>query len=393
MAAGDILAYPAAANGVQTTSSGSTAWADGAEVTLVPASTITTPFAIVGLWIVPENSAGPDTTYQTIFRLTAGGTEVVVFPYSWRTETARHFYLTPEQPVWFAEPVEVGANAEVTLKSASSTVRTYHVKLLYQELAAVGGTTHDLAGTPAGTSTLTGALLIQRLLAGTLAGSSTSTGAVNVDISLAATPAGTSTMTGTLVFTHSLAGTMAGTSTMTGVLLAGFSGTLAGTSTMTGALSLGLSLAGQMHGDSVLGDQILPDTTLYPSSGLVPGAGSADLSVNFVLMGTSTGTSSMSGGYTDLAGMSQGTSAMGFPRLPATTLYPSSSLYLGLLGGELDVSTFEDQVESVLKPPELSIAASETELKPFEVDIPSDAEIVKPFEDAHSSTTVILKGG
>ena len=147
MAAGDYLAIPAAAAGIDTTSDVTTAWVDGAETTLAATNAITTPFAIVGLWVNPIDSAGPDTTYMTIFRLFVAGVEKAVLPFSWRTDTAVGFY-SPRM-LWLAEPYAANANESVTIKSASSTLRTYRVKLLYRELSAAAVAGHVWRRKPA----------------------------------------------------------------------------------------------------------------------------------------------------------------------------------------------------------------------------------------------------
>lgn len=133
------LLYPAAASGVSKASSGSTAWSFSTYVELVPVSTITSTFYVVGLcWQHSSPLAAVDTTYEVMIELATGSTssEVLIcqFPGTIRSDTAVGHL--PSHLVILPEPKEVAANTRLSFRVAQSlatTVYTYNgVKLLYQ---------------------------------------------------------------------------------------------------------------------------------------------------------------------------------------------------------------------------------------------------------------------
>ena len=132
------LCYPAAASGISRASSGSTAWSFSAYTELVPVSTITATFYVVGLiWEWHTPLAAVDTTYEVLIELATGSaaSEVLIcqFP-GMRSDTAVGHI--PSHCVILPEPKEVAANTRLSVRVAQSlatTSQTYSgIKLLYQ---------------------------------------------------------------------------------------------------------------------------------------------------------------------------------------------------------------------------------------------------------------------
>jgi hypothetical protein len=131
--------YPEAAAGISRASSGSTAWSFSAYTELVPVSTITSTFYVVGLcWQHSSPLSAIDTTYEHLIELAtgSGGAEVLIcqFPGTIRSDTAVGHL--PSHLVILPEPKEVAANTRLSVRVAQSlatTVYTYNgIKLLYQ---------------------------------------------------------------------------------------------------------------------------------------------------------------------------------------------------------------------------------------------------------------------
>lgn len=149
----------------------------------------------------------------------------------------------------------------------------------------VGGSTVDLTGTAAGTSSMSGSITTgtEEDLAGTAAGTSAMTGEVDLDIYQTQTLAGTSSMSGTISLgtTVDLTGTAAGTSAMSGAVEVdqAIAGTAAGTSAMSGAVTTD-------------GTQELTGTAAGSSTMV------AVLTMDALITGTAAGSSSMVGSIT-----------------------------------------------------------------------------------------------
>lgn len=233
----------------------------------------------------------------------------------------------------------------------ASTVTGVLATLLAGTIAAsstvTGQLAIDLKGTIAAASTVTGKLAID--LKATSAAVSTATGTMNPLRGIAATSSASSDMTGDVIVTFGLAGQADAVSTMTGTVLVGMSAVDPVVSTMTGELAVAYVLAGTVNALGALGYPVLPATDLYPSSSTLPGIGPGRLKLTWSLQGTSVATSSLEAGETPLQGTIAAVSAMGRKLLPRLALYPSSSLYPGLLGAELAVTALgEDSVTITL---------------------------------------------
>ena len=141
-------------------------------------------------------------------------------------------------------------------------------------------TVSGLAGTSAGTSSITGAIGANPVtvpsLAGTVAGTSSITGAIaSIEpLSLAGTVACTSSVTGAVadaVTITTLAGTVAGTSNVTGILeeagtILGLVGIVAGTSTVTGKLISIQYLIGTVAGISSVSGELSINLPAFPKT-------------------------------------------------------------------------------------------------------------------------------
>ena len=189
--------------------------------------------------------------------------------------------------------------------------KQYSIYCTYSE-----GTVLSLAGTVAGTSTVTGTIGANPVtvsgLAGTSAGTSSITGAIGANPvtvpSLAGTVAGTSSVTGAVganaVTITGLAGTVAGTSSITGAIASieplSLAGTVAGTSSVTGAVADAVTittLAGTVAGTSNVTGILEEAGTILGLVGIVAGTSTVTgklISIQY-LIGTVAGISSVSG--------------------------------------------------------------------------------------------------
>lgn len=133
------LVYPAAAAGISRASSGGAAWSFSAYTELVPVSTITSAFEVVGLIAVPHTPvAAADITYETLIELATGAAaaEVLIcqFPMAMRADTLvgpvnTHLWTLPN-------PKSVAANTRLSVRIAQSLATTSQtvtgIKLLYK---------------------------------------------------------------------------------------------------------------------------------------------------------------------------------------------------------------------------------------------------------------------
>ena len=112
----------------------------------------------------------------------------------------------------------------------------------------------DLAGTIAGSATVSATGLISGSLTGAIAGSATVTAALSAFAGLAGPIAGSSTSSGALSAFAGLAGPIAGTSTSSGALrlAAGFAATVTARATVTGALRLAAGFAATIAGSATV---------------------------------------------------------------------------------------------------------------------------------------------
>jgi hypothetical protein len=175
-------------------------------------------------------------------------------------------------------------------------------------------TAANIAGTSAGTSTVTGAITGTGAIAGTAAGTSTVAGALTGTGTIAGASAGTSTVAGVLTGTGAIAGVSAGTSTVAGALTGtgSVAGVSAGTSTVSGTLTGAGVVAGSAAGTSTV-------TGTLSSAGAIAGASAGTSTVTGAIVGTgavagvSVGTSTVAGSLTGagvIAGASAGTSTV-----------------------------------------------------------------------------------
>jgi hypothetical protein len=170
---------------------------------------------------------------------------------------------------------------------------------------ASAGSTEDMEGTAAGTSTATATASQTLSIAGTAAGTSTVAGAASQTLSIAATAAGTSAMTEELSLDIYQTQTLGGTSTMTGVLtlVTSIAGTAAGTSDATGEIETDnvRDLEGAAAGTSTLSGTL---TLVRTIAGAAAGTSTASGQATRVqaIAGAAAGTSGMTGGmlFTEL---------------------------------------------------------------------------------------------
>lgn len=229
--------------------------------------------------------------------------------------------------------------------------------LLFASAPVAGGTV-DLAGSTAATGATTGNVKVSVSLAGNIAGVSVLAAETSVTHVLAAAPAGAgattgaltvpkildgqvaaqSVMTGLVTFTVPVAGLVEAVGDMTGALFFGISGQIIASAVMTGDMGVRWPVAG--HGDGRAAfNPLLPSSSLYPSSETYPGENNVLMTLAWALGGTVAAQSTIKGGATALDGTVTGQAAIGFPHLPSLTLYPASSLYPGVVGGELLIGT------------------------------------------------------
>jgi hypothetical protein len=105
--------------------------------------------------------------------------------------------------------------------TGATTGFDYFNRLESYPAVIIGGVAQALAGTTAGSSTVSGGLAVAHSIGGTTAGTSTVSASLAVTHSLAGTTAGSSTATADLILALPLAGMTAGTSTATGDLSGG----------------------------------------------------------------------------------------------------------------------------------------------------------------------------
>lgn len=146
MADNDRFVYPILAAGPTRVTS-TTAWVFTAYVEIVPASTITTTFAIEGITFMnsPLETATA-AAYSTLISIGKGAasseTEIIQIPMSWRWMTAAGYPNMTD--IDLPEGIEVAANTRIAVRVASNeaAARTFGgFKIKYSEMAAVGGAT------------------------------------------------------------------------------------------------------------------------------------------------------------------------------------------------------------------------------------------------------------
>jgi hypothetical protein len=173
--------------------------------------------------------------------------------------------------------------------------------------AAAGATVYDLAGSIAGSGSLSGNLQLVRPLAGSIAGSSSLTGNLQRMRELAGAVAGAAVLSGNLQRVQPLAGQVTGAGTLTGDLqrLRYLAGSVQGSAVLTGDLtkvapSVLHELAGTVSGAGVLTADL---QALRALEGLVAGAGGLEgaLAVDQALEGLLAGSGSLSGDLTVVA--------------------------------------------------------------------------------------------
>lgn len=281
-----------------------------------------------------------------------------------------------------ATPPAGGVSQTLAVTSASTSTMT---GVLFTRLggtsasvsALTGRLAFDLKGTLASTSAVTGKFGID--LKGTLAGTSGMTGAALRTVDPAGTSAATSGATGLPRLTLNLAGTSAGSSTTSGTITLGLAGHSSGTSAVTGNLGVRWVMGGTSGSQSVEGLPLLPQSSLLPASGQLPGYVPVPLKVVWGMAGTSASTSSLTGGYTDLAGVASSQSSMGYPQTPGEGRYPGPTLFPGVLGGVLTVTVLGQQ--SVL----ITLTASED----VHITLTATADVnVSPSASADVLTTL-----
>jgi hypothetical protein len=219
----------------------------------------------------------------------------------------------------------------------SAPYEMFEEELPLELQVSAGGTTHECAGTSAGTSMAAGVLAVTMALAGSAAGVSAGTGLLAVTHPMVSVSASASTATGTLTQTQSLAGSAASASaatagltqsvglggssscqsTLTATLNAylaqygvcvgtsaataglgldlGVIGSSAGTSSATAGITVDFGLVGSSAGASTaVGDLLTGTTHECAGSGAGVSAASADVSLTLPLIGSSAGTSAAS---------------------------------------------------------------------------------------------------
>jgi hypothetical protein len=158
--------------------------------------------------------------------------------------------------------------------------------------APSSATTHDLAGTIAGSGSLSGALAVDVALAGSITGVGSLSGDLFRQTDLAGTIAGAATLSGDVQKVLELAGAIAGAGALSGDLVAvtgpvlhDLAGMIAGAGVLSGALAVDAGLAGVIAGAGVLtGDLAIEGAqVVHDLAGTVAGAAALSGSLSAVL--------------------------------------------------------------------------------------------------------------
>lgn len=155
-----------------------------------------------------------------------------------------------------------GTYGATTVTNATATVKAWMTIALKPEPAAAAE--GDIAGTAAGTATVSGAVSGLSSASGTSAGTSSTTGALATRASFAATSDGTSTVAGAASGKSSTAGTSTGTATVTGSAsgLSACAATDASEASVSGAVSGLSSLSGVAAGSATTSGDIQTSATV-----------------------------------------------------------------------------------------------------------------------------------
>jgi len=130
-----IEVYPSKADPILIVS-GNVTWGVGSWVEIVPANTITSRFAILGV-IVDPGSLGSERRYEVDLGKGAAGAETVIATVYNKWEYVTAAGRRPiAQPIMFPIPLEVEANSRIAARAADNTTSTlnYRVKIIYVEL-------------------------------------------------------------------------------------------------------------------------------------------------------------------------------------------------------------------------------------------------------------------